>query len=73
MVPMTIDQELLRGLDWDRGLHPALTTGLEVTGPNSPERAKQYLQEPPDIKNRRDSLKKRLERLQSARKELLSV
>ena len=70
---MTIDQELLRGLDWDRGLHSALTAGLEVTGPNSLERAKGYLQEPPDIRNRRDSLRKRLERLQSARKELLSI
>ena len=70
---MTIDQELLRGLDWDRGLHFVLTSGLEITGPNSLERAKEYLQEPPEIKNRRDSLKKRLERLQSARKELMSV
>ena len=70
---MTIDQELLRGLDWDRGLHSALTSGLEITGPNSMEKAKEYLQEPPEVNNRRDSLKKRLERLQSARKELLSI
>jgi hypothetical protein len=73
MVPMTIDQELLRGLDWDRGLHAVLTGCLEITGPNSLERAEEYLREPPEVKNRRDSLKKRLERLQFARKELLSI
>ena len=70
---MTIDQELLRGLDWDRGLQSALTSGLEITGPNSLERSKEYLREPPEVNNRRDSLKKRLERLQFARKELLSI
>ena len=70
---MTIDQELLRGLDWDRGLLSALTKGLGIIGPNGLERAKEYLQEPLEVKNSRESLKKRLERLQSARKELLSI
>ena len=40
MVPMAIDQELLRGLDWDRGLNSALTKGLEITGPGSLDKAK---------------------------------
>ena len=73
MVPMTIDQELLRGLDWNRGLHSALTKGLEIVGPNGPERAKEYLQEPLEVKSSRDHLNQRLERLESARKELLSI
>ena len=70
---MAIDQELLQGLGWDRGLRSALMTGLELDGPNGLERAREYLQEPPEVKNRRDSLQKKLERLQSSRKELLSI
>lgn len=73
MVPMMIDQELLRGLDWDRGLHSALTKGLGITGPGSFDKAKEYLQEPPDVKNRRESLLKRRERLQSAKRALLTI
>jgi len=73
MVPMTIDQELLRGLDWDRGLYSALTKGLEITGPGSLDKAKEYLQEPPDIVRSRDNLLKKRDRLQSAKRELQSL
>jgi len=73
MVPMVIDEELLRGLDWDRGLNSALTKGLEITGPGSFERAKAYLQEPSDIKIRRESLLRKRERLQSAKRALMSI
>ena len=73
MIPMAIDQELLRGLDWGRGLYPALTKGLEITGPGSLDKAKEYLQEPPEVKNRRESLQKKRERLQSAKRELQSI
>jgi len=73
MVPMTIDQELLRGLDWDRGLRAALIEGLEVTGSDSFERSRQFLQEPPDIQSRREDLLKRLERLRLAKRELQSL
>jgi len=73
MVPMTIDQELLRGLDWNRGLHSDLTKGLEITGPGSLDKAKEYLQEPPDVKSRRESLSKKCERLLSAKRELQSL
>jgi len=73
MVPMTIDQELLRGLDWDRGLYSALTKGLEITGPGSLDKAKEYLQEPSDVVNRRENLLKKRERLQSAKRELQSL
>jgi len=70
---MVIDEELLRGLDWDRGLNSALTKGLGITGPGSFEKAKAYLQEPSDIKTRRESLLKKRERLQSAKRELQSI
>jgi len=73
MVPMVIDQELLRGLDWDRGLNSALTKGLEITGPGSLDKAKGYLQEPPDVKSRRESLMRRRERLLSAKRALQSI
>jgi len=73
MVPMTIDQELLRGLDWDRGVRTALVEGLEVTGPDSLERSRQFLQEPPDVQSRREDLLKRLERLRLAKRELRSL
>lgn len=70
---MMIDQELLRGLEWDRGLKSALTKGLRITGPGSLEKAKQYLQEPPDVRSRRENLMKKRERLCSAKQELQSI
>ena len=73
MVPMAIDQELLRGLDWDRGLHSTLTKRLEITGAGSLDKAKEYLQEPLDVVSRRESLQKKRERLQFAKRELQSM
>ena len=70
---MTIDQELLRGLDWDRGVRTALVEGLEVTGPDSHEVSRRFLEEPPDIQSRREDLLKRLERLRLAKRELKSL
>ena len=73
MVPMTIDQELLRGLDWDRGIRTALIDGLDITGPDGFERSRQFLQEPPDVESRREDFLKRLERLRLAKRELQSL
>ena len=73
MVPMMIDQELLQGLNWDRGLNSALTKGLEITGPGSLDKAKEYLQEPPEVKSRRENLLKWRERLLSAKRESQSI
>ena len=70
---MTIDQELLRGLDWDRGVRAVLVEGLEVTGSDNIERSRQFLQEPPDVQSRREDLLKRLERLRLAKRELQSL
>ena len=73
MIPMTIDQELLKGLSWNRGIRTALVDGLEITGPDGRERASQFLQEPPDIQSRREDLSKRLDRLRHAKRELQSL
>ena len=70
---MIIDQELLRGLDWNRGIHAALVEGLEVAGSDGHERSKRFLQEPPDIQSRREDLSKRLKRLRLAKQELQSL
>ena len=70
---MTIDQELLRGLYWNRGVRAALLDGLEVTGSDNHERSRQFLQEPPDVQSRREDLSKRLERLRLAKRELRSL
>ena len=73
LVPMMIDQELLRGFDWNRGLHSALTKGLGITGRGSFEKAMGYLQEPPEIKRRREGLLRKRERLLSAKRELQNI
>lgn len=73
MVPMAIDEELLRGLDWDSKLHSTLTKRLEITGPGSLDKAKEYLRELPDVMSRRQSLRNKLERLQLAKRELQSI
>ena len=70
---MTIDQELLRGLDWNRGIRAALVKGLEVTGSDGIERSRQFLQEPPDIQSRREDLEKRRKRLRFAKQELQNL
>lgn len=70
---MVIDQELLRGLDWDRGVRTALIDGLEITGPDGFERSMQFLQEPPDVRSRREDLLKKLERLRLAKRELQNL
>lgn len=70
---MTIDQELLRGLDWNRGVHAALMEGLEVATSDSYEKSMRFLQEPPDIQSQREDLLKRLERLRLAKRELHSL
>ena len=70
---MTIDYELILGLERDRGLENALLTGLGVTSPEGFQRCKEYLQEPPQLIARREELQKRWERLESAKKELMDL
>ncbi len=70
---MAIDHELILGLHQDRGLEKVLLKGLGVTGPDGHQRCKEFLQEPPHLVTRRDELQKKLERLDSAKKELLDL
>ena len=71
MVPMTLDQGLIRGLA--SGLENALFIGLGVSGPQGFENCRRLLQEPTNIVERREELKKRRDRLNSARRELMDV
>ena len=73
MVPMVIDQELLRGFDLDRGLDSTLRKGLGIIGRGCLEKAMKYLPEPPDVKSRRESLREKRERLLSAKREFRSI
>lgn len=70
---MAIDQELLRGLDWNRGIEGALLKGLGVSGPDGHQRCKELLQEPPNVQARREDLLKKQERLETAKRQLMSL
>ncbi|THH15705.1 hypothetical protein EUX98_g9424 [Antrodiella citrinella] len=72
-VPNAIDYELILALDRDRALYNALLKGLGITGAEGFQRCKDFLQEPPSIVARREELQKKVERLQTAKKELLDV
>jgi len=65
---MAIDHEIVRGLG--RGLEQALRDGLQLTGNDAYERCSAMLKEPCRISMRRQEMKKKLERLRDARKEL---
>ncbi|KAH8088967.1 P-loop containing nucleoside triphosphate hydrolase protein [Cristinia sonorae] len=72
-VPNAIDYELVLSLDRDRALYNALLKGLGITGSEGFQRCKDFLQEPPTLVARREELQKKVERLQTAKKELLDV
>ncbi|KAI0250037.1 hypothetical protein BJV78DRAFT_616771 [Lactifluus subvellereus] len=69
-VPMGIDRMMLRRMSV--GLEGALLRGL-VSGPDGYQRCGMLLSEPEDIIERRNELEKRLQRLISARKELVDA
>ena len=60
---MTIDWELLRARDGKEDIILTLKNGLEITGDGSLAKAKEYLKEPLQIVNQRESLHKRHEQL----------
>jgi hypothetical protein len=68
---MAIDHELVFGVE--RDIQSALHKGLGITGPNAFQIARELVQEPPNISARREELQKKLERLNTARMELLHV
>lgn len=70
---MTIDYELILGLDRDGALEAAIHKGLGITGPEGYARCREFLQEPPIVVARRDELQKKLERLDLAKKELMDL
>jgi hypothetical protein len=70
-VPMGIDRTMLRGMAV--GLEDALLRGLTISGSDGFQRCRMFLSEPEDIVERRSELQKRLQRLLSARKELVDV
>lgn len=73
---MAIDHEMLRGLDWDRGMEDALLEGLGVQGSGGAlvgQTCQDLLQEPPNLFARREELTKKQERLETAKKEFLHL
>lgn len=70
-VPMTIDLELVRGVEKDI-LH-VLYSHLAINGPKGDAICKELAQESRKIAERRADLQKKLERLESARFELFTA
>ncbi|KIM36795.1 hypothetical protein M413DRAFT_448928 [Hebeloma cylindrosporum] len=70
-IPLAIDDVLVRGLE--RGILQALYTGLGVNGPDGHRICKELAQESPQVSDRRLDLGKKLERLEIASEELLSI
>jgi hypothetical protein len=70
-IPMIVDYELLKGLD--RTLTNALFQGLQVAGQDAHERASRYLQENPNVIQRRDTLEQDLEKFKAALADLQNI
>ena len=70
-IPLAIDDVLVRGLE--RNILQALYTGLGINGPEGHRICKELAQESPQVADRRTDLAKKLERLEFASEELLSI
>ncbi|KAF7317274.1 hypothetical protein HMN09_00462700 [Mycena chlorophos] len=70
-VPLAIDYELVRGVG--RDLLPLLYTNLGVGGKEGERICRELAQESPNVANRREELTKRIERLENAAKELVTI
>ena len=70
---MAIDNELVLGLNHDRGLEYALLKGLGLSAADGPQRCQEFLQESPHEVARREELQRRRERLASAKRELIAL
>jgi len=68
---MTIDRELVTGMQ--KGALDALYTSLGIKGPNGYTICQELAQESPHIADRREELVKKLERLEVANQQLLSM
>ncbi|KAL0955559.1 hypothetical protein HGRIS_001798 [Hohenbuehelia grisea] len=69
-VPLTIDRELIFGLD--TGLVEILQARLGITGPHGQRICQELVEERPAVAEQRKDLKKKLERLNAAWRELLA-
>ena len=65
-----MDYHFVFGLSRDRALERALHKGLGIGGGDSSQRCAEFLKEPNDMSERRESLVKKHERLRRAKKEL---
>ncbi|KAJ7494128.1 P-loop containing nucleoside triphosphate hydrolase protein [Mycena latifolia] len=70
-VPSAIDHELIRGVG--RDMLPTLYSGLGINGPDGLRICRELAQESPSVAGKREELLKRLERLETASKELVRV
>jgi hypothetical protein len=68
---MSIDHEFVFGVE--RDIDQALYTGLGLSGENGWQIARDLVQEPANVSARREELQKKLDRLNTARTELLQV
>ena len=68
-IPLAIDLELVRGLEC--GVHSTLCTLIGVSGPNATNICQKFAGEFPAVARDRADLLKKMERLESASKELL--
>jgi len=71
IVPMAIDHEFVFGVE--RDIQVTLLKGLGLSGQNGFKIARELIQEPHNIYARREELQKKLDRLNTARNELLQV
>ncbi|KAJ7452986.1 P-loop containing nucleoside triphosphate hydrolase protein [Mycena galericulata] len=70
-IPLAIDRELVRGVG--RGLLPTLHSGLGMNGADGARICRELAQESPSVAGKREELLKRLERLETASRELVCV
>ncbi|KAJ6458278.1 hypothetical protein C8R45DRAFT_560173 [Mycena sanguinolenta] len=70
-IPLAIDHELVRGVG--RELLPTLYRGLGINGPDGVRISRELAQESLSVAGKREELLKRLERLETASSELVTV
>lgn len=70
-IPLTIDHELVFGVE--RDIMKIINAGLHIDGPGGYQMCEDLAQESPQVADKRADLERKLERLQSANRELLSV
>ena len=71
---MTVDYELVLGMDRNHTLDRALREGLGVQGEQDPSaRCAEYIREPRNLSEHREELKNRRERLEMAKRQLMGL